>query len=355
MAAAAQSLGRRTIQTYEFWLRKCWQDMRVPASQWTGGTIERWMHALDGQSYSRMSRKQALCSVVFVFKHVLRADLGRLNLPPCPPERKPLKTIPTRDELARIFAGMRGQPRLMAGVMYGAGLRVEECCKLRVQDIDFANLTIRVWSGKGDKHRLTVLPVALVPALERHIRWRAALHEQDLAVGAGIVELPGRLARKYPGAQRELRWQYLFPSQCIRSQRRWHAAPEGVQKAMRAAVRAAGIIKRVTPHTLRHAFATHALRSGNDVRTVQELLGHESLETTMIYLHPDHARGTSPLDLPPETAPRPTGSHYASTLHLDCTRPEKFPKSLSNGRCGAIVSQLAPAPNATPSAHHNPL
>jgi integron integrase len=299
IAAAAQSLGRRTIATYEFWLRKCYQDTQVPASQWTGQTVERWMHALDQQNYSRVSRKQALCSVVFVFKHVLRADLGSLNLPPSPPERQTLKTIPTREELARIFAGMRGQPRLMAGVMYGSGLRVEECCKLRVQDIDFANLTIRVWSGKGDKHRLTLLPVALVPALERQIRWRSALHEHDLAAGDGFVELPGRLANKYPAAQRELRWQYLFPSQCVRNQRRWHAVPEGVQKAMRQAVAAAGLVKRVTPHTLRHAFATHALRDGNDVRTVQELLGHEHLDTTMLYLHSDRARGVSPLDCRP--------------------------------------------------------
>lgn len=303
IAAAAQSLGRNTIRTYAFWLRKCWADTRVPASQWTGATIERWMYSLSKQGYGRVSRKQALCAAVFVFKHVLRADLGKLNLPPCPPERRTLKTIPTREELARIFAGLRGQPRLMAAVMYGSGLRVEECCKLRVQDFDFANLTIRVWSGKGDKHRLALMPVVLVPALQRHLRWRIALHEQDLAAGAGIVELPGRLAHKYRGADRKIEWQYFFPSAAIRNQRRWHAVPEGVQKAMRRAVAAAGILKRVTPHTLRHAFTTHALRAGNDIRTVQELLGHESLETTMIYAHADAACGFSPLDVPPPERP----------------------------------------------------
>lgn len=295
-AAAVQCLGRRTVATYVFWLRMCWKDMGLPASQWDGPMVSRWMRILDQRRYSRVSRKQALCAVVFVFKHVLKADLGKLELPPCPPERQTLKTIPTQEELARIFAGMRGQARLMAGVMYGAGLRVEECCKLRVQDVDFENLTIRVWSGKGDKHRLTLLPVSLVPALERQIRWRASLHEQDVAAGAGFVELPGRLAQKYPAAARGLGWQFLFPSQAIRAQRRWHAVPEGVQKAMRAAVRGAGMVKRITPHTLRHAFATHAMRNGNDVRTVQGLLGHECLETTMIYLHGDAARGVSPLD-----------------------------------------------------------
>lgn len=303
VAAAARSLAPNTVETYAFWLRKCWADTKVPASQWNGETIERWMHALTAQGYSRVSRKQALCAAVFVFKHVLHADLGELNLPPSPPERKTLKTIPTREELGRIFSGLRGQPRIMAGVMYGAGLRVEECCKLRVQDIDFANLTIRVWSGKGDKHRLTLLPVVLVPVLERHIRWRQALHEWDVSQGAGFVELPGRLASKYKNAPRELRWQYLFPSARIVDQRRWHAVPESVQKAMRRAVEAAGIIKRVTPHTLRHAFTTHALQAGNDARTLQELLGHESLETTMIYAHADRARGFSPLDIPPPPVP----------------------------------------------------
>lgn len=304
IAASARSLGRRTISTYAFWIRKFWQDIgKRPATEWNGQMVSRWMHILDDEKYSRVARKQALCAMVFVFKHVLKADLGKLDLPSCPPERKTLKTIPTREELARIFAGLRGQPRLMAGIMYSAGLRVEECCKLRVQDIDFANMTIRVWSGKGDKHRLTLLSSAIAPAIERHIRWRAALHDNDLASGAGFVELPGRLAKKYPNAQRDLRWQFLFPSQYIRNQRRWYAVPEGVQKAMRQAVAAAGIMKRITPHTLRHAFATHAMRAGNDVRTVQELMGHECLETTMIYLHADAARGTSPLDLPPPVRP----------------------------------------------------
>ncbi len=279
--------------------------MRVPASQWDGTLVTRWMHLLSEQGYGRVSRKQALCAIVFVSKYILRLDLGRLNLPPCPPERRTLKTIPTREELARVFTGLRGQVRLMALIMYGAGLRVEECCKLRVKDFDFANLTIRIWSGKGDKHRLAILPMALIPALERHLKWREALHECDLEAGAGYVELPGRLAFKYKGADLRIEWQFAFCSTLIRNQRRWHAVPEGVQKAMRRAVRAAGISKQITPHTLRHAYTTHALRAGNDPRTVQDTLGHESLETTMIYAHADAACGMSPLDAPPpERIPR---------------------------------------------------
>jgi len=302
--ASCRDLQKRTVATYEFWLRKFFNESgKKPASEWTGVMVSEWLHALDRQAYSSVSRKQALCALVFVFRHVLNLDIGNLGLPKPPREKFHLRTIPSREELGRIFSGLRGQPRLMAALMYGAGLRVEETCKLRVQDLDFDALTIRIYGGKGDKDRLCLMPELIVPHLRRQVAWRVALHDQDLAAGAGIVELPGRLARKYPAAERELRWQFLFPSQTVREQRRWHAVPEGVQKAMRAAVRAAGITKRVTPHTLRHAFATHALRAGNDIRTIQDLLGHEHIETTMIYLHGDMARGVSPLDLAPPALP----------------------------------------------------
>lgn len=299
-AAVEQSLGRATVQCYSFWARKFYGLIGKPASQWTGVDIRAGMLQLAAANYSPVSRKQALNAAAFVFRHVLKADMGRLDLPPMPRVRQTLRTIPSREELGRIFAGLHGQVKLMAGLMYGSGLRVLcECCRLRVQDIDLAALTVRVHDGKGAKCRLTVLPALLVPALQRQLAWRKALHEQDLAAGAGYVELPGRLAMKYPQANREFRWQFLFPSTLIRKQHRWHTTDEAIAKQMRAAVRAAGITKRVTPHTLRHAFATHAMQAGNDPRTVQDLLGHESLETTMIYLHGDAARGVSPLDAGP--------------------------------------------------------
>lgn len=303
-AFAAQDILPRTRDCYRWWIRKFYAFTKSPASAWTGPDAERWLHNLDASGYSPTSRKQALCALVFAFKHVLKRDLGQLDLPPFPVQRKTLRIIPSREELGRIFAGLRGQSRLMAGLMYGAGLRVSECCTLRVQDIDLEAATIRVHQGKGDRSRLTVLPQLIIPSLRRHLAWRAALHDQDLAEGAGLVELPGRLAHKCRNAPRELRWQYLFPSTLRRGQRRWHATDESVAKAMRAAVKAAGILKRVTPHTLRHAFATHAMRAGNDPETIRALLGHESLDTTMIYLHADHARGVSPLDLPPADPPR---------------------------------------------------
>ncbi len=301
-AVGRQALGRRTIETYAHWVRHFWvaTGRKHPAT-WEGADASRWMYELDAQGYAGKSRSQALCAVVWVLKHLLHHDVGVLDLPSAPRERPRLKIIPSREEIARLFDGMRGMPRVMAAVIYGAGLRVEECCMLRVKDLDFGALTIRVHGGKGDKDRLTVLPRLLVGPLQRWVAWRTALHARDLGDGAGLVELPGRLGIKYPSAAREIGWQFLFPSQAVREGRRWHTVPETLQKAMRAVVLAAKIMKHVTPHTLRHAFATHAMRAGNDVRTIGELLGHESLETTMIYLHADKASGVSPLDCGPGT------------------------------------------------------
>jgi len=302
--AAAQSsqeggLARRSRATYWGWLKAFAKFTGKPAREWRGAEVSAWMHALDRERYSIPSRRQALCAVVWACKRVLRLDLGLLDLPTLPREKVRIRIIPSRPELARIFTGLKNPARLMAGLMYGAGLRVSECCELRVKDVDFEALTIRVHGGKGDKDRLAQLPVRLVPMLQRWLQWRAALHANDVAEGAGYADLPGRLAVKYPAAPRELGWQYVFPSAVIRDRHRWHRTPKAMQEDMKAAVRAAGLTKTVTPHTLRAAFATHALRCGNDLTTVQELMGHESAETTLLYIGADGARGTSPLDFSP--------------------------------------------------------
>ena len=294
-----QSCLRNTRQTYQHWVSKFYEFIQKPAKQWQPEDLRAWLLTLHDQGYSNTTRKQALCAIKFVFDHVFKSELGWLDLPPMPKVRQTLKIIPNRDELGRIFAGLKGQCKLMAGLMYGGGLRVEECCKLRVQDIDLAALTIRVLNGKGDKTRLTLLPGMLAPALRRHLAWRKSVHDLDLANGGGLVELPGRLALKYKNANRDLRWQWLFPSNVTRGQYRWHATKEGVEKQMRQAVAAAGIIKRVTPHTLRHAFVTHGLEAGNDVKVMQDLCGHEDVNTTMGYNHADRASGVSPLDAGP--------------------------------------------------------
>jgi integrase len=296
-ALAEQSCGRATTATYCFWAGKLYRFTSKPASQWNGKDVQAWLWSLHQENYSAVSRKQALCAAAFIFKHVFKADMGRLELPPLPRIHAPLRTIPTRTEIARLAAGLRGPVKLMVAVMYGSGLRVSECCHLRVQDIDFEHLTIRVHAGKGDKSRLTVLPTSLVPALQRHLAWRRALHEVDLANGHGLVELPNRLAVKYRNASRELRWQWLFPSTIVRGQYRWHTTDEAIGKQMRAASRAAGLTTRITPHTLRHAFASDAMLAGNDIKTVQDWLGHADLNTTAIYLHTGH--GVSPLDAAP--------------------------------------------------------
>jgi site-specific recombinase XerD len=302
-AFATQDLMPRTRECYSFWLRKAYEFIRRPASSWTGDDVERFIVWLDSEQYSRVSKKQALNALKFAFDHVMKADMGRLALPPMPKIRQTLRIIPSREELIAIFRRLKGQVRLMAGLMYGSGLRVGEVCTLRVKDIDLAALTLRIHNAKGDKNRLTVIPRAMVPAMQRHLETRAAMHRDDLTDGNGFVQLPGRLALKYKSAPRDLGWQFAFPSTAVRAGYRWHATDESIAKQMRAAVRACGITKTITPHTLRHAFATHAMQLGGDPRTIQELLGHESLETTMIYLHGDRARGVSPLDAGIATSP----------------------------------------------------
>jgi len=296
-AMVEQSCLKNTISCYCFWNRKFFGRIKKPASQWTSQDVRSFLLWMYDQNYSAVSRKQALNALAFTFKHVLRADMGALNLPPMPAVHHTNRIIPSREELGRIFSGIKGQVKLMCGILYGSGLRVGcECCKLRVHDVDLEALTIQVWSGKGDKCRQTIFPRLLIPMMQRHFAWRKALHDQDLAAGCGLVELPNRLAQKYRGASREFGWQWLFPSTLIRGQYRWHATEESVSKQMRKAIRSAGITKRITPHTLRHAFATHGLQAGNDIKTMQELLGHEDLNTTAIYLHADAARGVSPMD-----------------------------------------------------------
>ncbi len=286
-----------TFDQYAFWIRRIYGFLKIPVSQWTGADVTRAMVWLRDEKYSASSRKNALCAVVFMFRWVLKRDLGLLDLPPMPKQRKTLKIIPTREEVAKLIMMLRGEFKLLAGLLYGGGTRVEETCMLRVQDIDFDSRNIRIEEGKGNKSRLPPLPDVMVQALKNYIHGeRFDLFQRDLAQGAGYVELPNRLDRKYKNANREFRWQFLFPSKKLQTNGyRWHITPNAMQDELRKAVQIAGIIKRITPHTLRHAFCTHALENGEEFETVRNWMGHEDANTTLIYAHTQR-KGTSPMD-----------------------------------------------------------
>jgi integron integrase len=254
---------------------------------------------------SASTQNQALAALLFLHKHVLGQELGWVSEVIRAQRPVHLPVVLSRAELARVMARLEGTERLVARLMYGSGMRVLETLTMRVGDLDFGYRQITVRSGKGFKDRVTILPEGVIIALRDHLRRVRRLHERDLADGFGLAPLPFALARKYPHADREWGWQFVFPSR-VRSRtpedpvwRRWHASPSNLQKAIKIAARRAGVDRRVSTHTLRHCFATHLLEDGYDIRTVQELLGHSDVKTTMIYTHvmQKGAKGVkSPLD-----------------------------------------------------------
>lgn len=255
---------------------------------------------------SASTQNQALNAILFMYRNVLKIELPWIQDVQRAKRPQRLPVVLTRDEVKSVLAQLEGTVWLMAGVTYGSGLRLLECLRLRVKDLDLDRCEIIVRDGKGQKDRLTMLPRTLVEPLRTHLARVRALHEQDVADGFGRVYLPFALDRKYPNAETEWGWQYVFPAK-RRSidprsgrERRHHANPEVLQRAMKNAVRRACIIKPASVHTLRHSFATHLLESGYDIRTVQELLGHSDVKTTMIYTHVLNRGGrgvVSPFDL----------------------------------------------------------
>ncbi len=292
-ALRVRHYSRRTERAYVAWTRRyiLFHGKRHPAEM-GAEEVSRFLSglAIEGR-VSASTQNQALSALLFLYSHVLGTrlpwldDLVRVARP------RQLPVVLSRDEVRAVLGRLEGTPGLMASLLYGAGLRLLECARLRIKDIDFVRHQVIVRGGKGDRDRVTILPLSLQPALRGHLARVRARHEHDLAAGGGWVELPLALARKFPGAGREWSWQWVFPAtRCytdrVSGQRRRHHLHETVlQRAVRDAVRAAGIVKRASSHTFRHSFATHLLEDGYDIRTVQELLGHRDVSTTMIYTH----------------------------------------------------------------------
>lgn len=265
--------------------------MRHPAEM-TEPEINAFLtHLAVDQKVSASTQTQALSAVLFLYRFVIGYEIGDLGEVIRARQSKRLPVVMTSDEVRAVLAEMSGDTWLMASLLYGAGLRLTECLRLRVQDIDFGQGEILVRDGKGGKDRVTVLPNSLVQPLRQHLIAIKTTHQRDLADGWGRVVVPSALDRKYPNAPASWEWQWVFPQErrwrnpATGEQGRHHVHETILQRAVRAAARRAGIAKRVGCHTFRHSFATHLLEAGYDIRTIQELLGHKSVTTTMIYTH----------------------------------------------------------------------
>jgi integron integrase len=284
---------RRTEDAYTHWIRAyvMFHGKTHPASLGAAEVSAFVSWLAEHRQVSASTQNQALSAVLFLYRNVLTIELE--GLPPIVRARAPerLPVVLSHDEVRRLLGQVPGTMHLVVTLLYGAGLRLQECLELRIKDLDFDREQIVVRQGKGQKDRVTVLPTTVKEGLRSHLDWVRRLHATDCANGHGRVVLPFAVARKSPSAATDWRWQFVFPAARIcRDPRfgppsRYHLHESGVQKAVAEAARAAGIAKRVGPHTLRHCFATHLLESGSDIRTVQELLGHRDVRTTMTYLH----------------------------------------------------------------------
>jgi len=282
----------KTEKAYVHWIRQfiLFHGKRHPDDMAEPEVTAFLTHLAVDRKVSASTQNQSLSALLFLYRHVLERELGDLSAVRAKRSKK-VPVVLTRGEVLRVLERMEGVPKIVATLLYGAGLRLMEALRLRVKDIDFSFHQITVRDGKGGKDRVTMLPAVLEDPLRNHLARVRELHEADLERGVGGVDLPHALAKKYPNANIEWGWQYVFPSTSLSPDRetgelrRYYTSPRTVQRAVKQAVRDAGIPKHATCHTLRHSFATHLLVGGYDIRTVQELLGHRSVRTTMIYTH----------------------------------------------------------------------
>ena len=297
----------RTEQAYVDWIKRfvLHFDKRHPR-ELGAAEVELFLtHLAVHGRVAASTQNQAKSALLFLYKEVLALELPWLDNVERAKVPKRLPVVLNRDEVQAVLSRLAGTHWLIASLLYGSGMRIMECLRLRVKDVDFKRREILVRDGKGFKDRVTMLPTLLVATLEAHLAKVRMLHEDDLQQGFGAVYLPYALDRKYPDAAHEWAWQYVFPAAKLSTDprsnetRRHHVQEQAVQRAVKQAVRDAGVTMPATPHTFRHSFATHLLEGGYDIRTVQELLGHSDVSTTMIYTHALNRGGRgveSPLD-----------------------------------------------------------
>jgi integron integrase len=305
-ASRARHYSIRTEDAYHDWAERfiLFHGVRHPESMGEPEVNAFLTDLAVSRHVSASTQNQAMAALLFLYDAVLGRPLDQLRVVRATrPKRLPV--VLTRDEVRRVLGGLEGTNGLVGRLLYGTGMRILECLRLRVKDVDFGLNQITIREGKGNKDRLTVLPDAVKGLLAAHLEGVKVQHDADVASGHGGVFMPDAVGVKYQGAEREWGWQYVFPSAKLSTDprsgvvRRHHLNEGAVSRSVTAAVRAAGIVKHATAHTLRHSFATHLIEDGADIRTVQELLGHESVETTMVYTHVlgKGGRGvTSPLD-----------------------------------------------------------
>jgi len=292
-ALASRHYARRTVYAYERWLRRFLRFHRMQHPRGMGGPeINAFLtHLAVQEQISASTQNQALAALLFLYRHVLEVDPGDLDGVVRARRPKRLPVVLSVPEVRAVLQQLEGTAALVCGLLYGGGLRLMEALRLRVQELDFAAHQVVIRGGKGNKDRLTVLPLNLMQPLQIHLQDVKRLHRQDLAAGWGQVPLPGALGRKYVNASREWGWQWVFPqvtrwrNRTTGEQGHHHLDPSVIQRAVRAAVQTAGISKPASCHTFRHSFATHLLERGSDIRTIQELLGHSDVKTRMIYTH----------------------------------------------------------------------
>ncbi len=297
----------RTEEAYVQWMKRfiVFHHKRHPSTMGAAEIRAFLTHLAVDSKVAASTQNVALQALLFLYRQVLKQPLAEVEDFERAKAPGRIPSVLTQEEVAQVLGQLHGTPRLMASLLYGAGLRLMECVRLRVKDLDFPSAQITVHDGKGAHDRVTVLPQTLIEPLQRQLATTRARHEEDLAEGYGEVYLPYAFDRKDPGAATSWAWQYVFPASQrsldprAGKERRHHVSESVLQKAVKQAIRRAGIAKRGSCHTLRHSFATHLLEEGSDIRTVQELLGHKDVTTTMIYTHVLQRGGRgvrSPLD-----------------------------------------------------------